>query len=199
MKNSTHPRESRSTASSPRHPLRRPRRKSSTPRIRARRVALGCFLAALLLMGFACCLALGWPPVADTPASSIVASTLAGTMALVGLGILHIVDAERTVQEPLTVPSIDPVENRLRALQLTAKELAVARLILQHCSYRDIARICGIAPRTVQFHASNAFRKADAARRRDFEQLMLEGPREGSADRGACSKDAVSDTKPTPR
>lgn len=199
MKNSTHPRESRSTASSPHHSPLRPRRKRLAPRIRARRVALGCFLAALLLMGFACCLALGLSPVTDAPTSSIVASTLAGTLALVGLGILQVVDAEDAGREHLAVPSFDPVENRLRALQLTAKELAVARLILQHCSYRDIARICGIAPRTVQFHASNAFRKADAARRRDFEQLMLEGPREGSTDREAHAKDVAPDTKPTSR
>lgn len=197
MKNSNHPHGSRFTGPFTQRPWRRQRHRSHASPTRARCVALGCFLAALLLMGCACGLALGWPPVPDASTSSIVASILAGTVALVGLGILQIIDAERAAREPLTSPSYDPVENRLRALHLTAKELAVARLILQHCSYRDIARICGIAPRTVQFHASNAFRKAAATRRRDFEQLMLEGPRASPPDGESRPED--TDTKPTSR
>lgn len=197
MKNSNHPHGSRFTDFFAQHPSHQFRRRHSATPTRARCVALGCFLVALLLMGCACGLALGWPPVPDASTSSIVASILAGTVALVGLGILQIIDGERAAREPLAAPSCDPVESRLRALHLTAKELAVARLILQHCSYRDIARICGIAPRTVQFHASNAFRKAAATRRRDFEQLMLEGPRASPPD--SESRPESTDAKPTSR
>ena len=46
---------------------------------------------------------------------------------------------------------------RLEALSLTPRETTVAQLILQQCSYQDIAERCQLAPRTVQFHASNIF------------------------------------------
>lgn len=61
---------------------------------------------------------------------------------------------------------------RLEALGLTPRETTVAQLILQQCSYQDIAERCQLAPRTVQFHASNIFRKAGVSRRREFEQLV---------------------------
>lgn len=61
---------------------------------------------------------------------------------------------------------------RLEALSLTPRETTVAQLILQQCSYQDIAERCQLAPRTVQFHASNIFRKAGVSRRREFEQLV---------------------------
>ena len=62
---------------------------------------------------------------------------------------------------------------RLEALGLTPRETTVAQLILQQCSYQDIAERCQLAPRTVQFHASNIFRKAYVTRRREFERIML--------------------------
>ena len=61
---------------------------------------------------------------------------------------------------------------RLEVLGLTPRETTVAQLILQQCSYQDIAERCQLAPRTVQFHASNIFRKAGVSRRREFEQLV---------------------------
>lgn len=139
--------------------------------------ALGCFVLALVLMAGACCLMLDWPTTLDLRATSLAVCTLAAALAFVGFGVLCLLQKreEQTRQEALTFLR-DPVEYQLDRLDLTDKERSVARLILSHHSYNDIARLCHIAPRTVQFHATNVFRKAAVGRRRDFEHLMLNPP-----------------------
>lgn len=142
--------------------------------------ALGCFVLALVLMAGACCLMLDWPATLDLRATSLAVCTLAAALAFVGFGVLCLLQKreEQTRQETLTFLR-DPVEYQLDRLDLTDKERSVARLILSHHSYNDIARLCHIAPRTVQFHATNVFRKAAVSRRRDFEHLMLNPPASG--------------------
>lgn len=126
------------------------------------------------MMGGACCLMLDWPGSLDLRSTSLAVCTLAASLAFVGFGVLCLLQRRNGGPSAFTAPPLrDPIEYRLDALDLTDKERAVARLILQHQSYRDIAHLCRIAPRTVQFHASNVFRKADVHRRRDFEHLML--------------------------
>ena len=65
------------------------------------------------------------------------------------------------------------IRRELDALGLTPRETTIAELILQHRSYDEIAVMCRLSPRTVQFHASNIFRKAYVTRRREFERIML--------------------------
>lgn len=87
---------------------------------------------------------------------------------------------------------------RLEALGLTPRETTVAQLILQQCSYQDIAERCQLAPRTVQFHASNIFRKAYVSRRREFEQLVNGSePLPPAARATAPAASAASATQPT--
>lgn len=159
-----------------------PEAPTRTPSAAAVAVAMGCFAVAFLLMGGACYLALGWDasPMVQRPA--VAAGTLAAAVAFAGLGVLNLArfnagkqtrhskssQAEARAKEP------DLTQKRLDALDLTDKEREVALLILQHRSYCDIAELSGITPRTVQFHASNVFHKAQVTRRRDFERLMLE-------------------------
>lgn len=142
--------------------------------------ALGCFVLALVLMAGACCLMLDWPTTLDLRATSLAVCTLAAALAFVGFGVLCLLQKreEQTRQDALKFLR-DPVEYQLDRLDLTDKERSVARLILSHHSYNDIARLCHIAPRTVQFHATNVFRKAAVGRRRDFEHLMLNPPVSG--------------------
>ena len=139
--------------------------------------ALGCFVLALVLMAGACCLMLDWSTTLDLRATSLAVCTLAAALAFVGFGVLCLLQKreDKTRQETLAFLR-DPVEYQLDRLDLTDKERSVARLILSHHSYNDIARLCHIAPRTVQFHATNVFRKAAVARRRDFENLILNPP-----------------------
>lgn len=136
--------------------------------------ALGCFVLAFVMMGGACCLMLDWPGSLDLRSTSLAVCTLAAALAFVGFGVLCLLQRRNGGPSAFAAPPLrDPIEYKLDALDLTDKERAVARLILQHRSYRDIADLCRIAPRTVQFHATNVFRKADVHRRRDFEHLML--------------------------
>lgn len=139
---------------------------------------MGCFALAFLLMGGACYLALDWPR-AGVQELAVALSTLAAAVAFVGFGTFVLArqgigrQTSNAKQESKTAP--DPIAQRLDALGLTGKEHDVALLILQRRSYNDIASACGIAPRTVQFHASNVFHKAGVPRRRDFERAMREG------------------------
>lgn len=90
---------------------------------------------------------------------------------------------------------------RLEALSLTPRETTVAQLILQQCSYQDIAERCQLAPRTVQFHASNIFRKAGVSRRREFEQLVNGSEPLPSAERAtapATPATPAADVPPAP-
>lgn len=145
-------------------------------------LAMGCFALAFLLMGGACYVALGWDVSRKVQHIAVAVGTLAASMVFAGLGALSLArKGSRTKgrrsqhnfgNAALRKP--DPVRQRLETLDLTDKELEVALLILQHHSYNDIAQISGITPRTVQFHASNVFHKAQVARRRDFERLLLE-------------------------
>ncbi|MEC4184779.1 helix-turn-helix transcriptional regulator [Adlercreutzia sp. R21] len=76
----------------------------------------------------------------------------------------------------------------LGSIGLTPRERVIAQLILDHHSYKDIGRRCRVSPRTVQFHATNIFRKARVAHRRDFERTAALGgpaPLGHSADQAA--------------
>lgn len=136
--------------------------------------ALGSFAAACLLGGGACSIALGHPAPADFPRTALLAGLLACALALVGAGLLLAL-RERDLRrgETRRASRAEQIRRELDALGLTPRETTVAELILQHRSYDDIAAQCGLSPRTVQFHASNIFRKAYVTRRRDFERLLL--------------------------
>ena len=73
------------------------------------------------------------------------------------------------------------LRRRLDAFGLTPREVTVAQLILEHRCYQNIADQLGLSPRTVQFHASNIFRKASVERRRAFEHLLLTAEGESAA------------------
>lgn len=144
----------------------------------ARAGALGCFSAACLLAGAAISLALHGGA-AEAAGALVACAVLVGAIALAGLGIL-LARRERGLrtQELRRTGRIERIQHELDLLGLTPKEMPIAKLILQHSSYDDIARALAIAPRTVQFHASNIYRKAYVTRRRDFERLMLAEPSE---------------------
>lgn len=142
--------------------------------------ALGCFAAACLLAGAAACIALGAPAPSGLGQSALIAAAAAGALALVGIGVT-VALRERGLRqsEARAVGRIDRIRRELDGMGLTPRETAVAERILQHRCYQDIADEMGLSPRTVQFHASNIFRKAYVTRRRDFERLLLAEPAEG--------------------
>lgn len=150
--------------------LERTRRKAS----RTAAAAFAAFGGACILAGVAGCLALGAPAPPGTPAAAIMCAAAAAACALSGTGLL-LARRERSLRlwERAQTSRSERIQHELDMLGLTPKEMAVARLILQHRSYDEISKLTGLALRTVQFHASNAFRKAYVTRRRDFERLML--------------------------
>lgn len=161
-----------------RRPARTPQPAASAPSSRTGQTiglaaALGCFTLALVMMGGACCLLLDWPIALDLRSAALAVCTLAAALAFAGFGVLCLLQSKDGGRSLAGLPPRDPLECKLDQLNLTEKEREVARLILRHRSYRDIAQLCHIAPRTVQFHATNVFRKAQVSRRRDFEHRML--------------------------
>ncbi len=192
--------ESHPHRADPRPAPSKPRRRPSPSSV-ARGAAVACFAFALFMIVGACFMAMDWPAPLEMSAAALSVSTLAGALAFMGFGILCLIRKEAPAANAEAAEREDPVERRLRALHLTAKELTVARLILQHRSYGDIARLCDITPRTVQFHASNIFHKAHAARRRDFEHLILDGTTDAaeSASPSAGRRPSDQRQKPTSR
>lgn len=137
-------------------------------------VALGCFGMACGLAGAAICLVLAAPSQSDGTLAIVACAAVAVAVALVGTGLLLALRERRQhTQELRRASRIERIHHELDLLGLTPKEIPVAKLILQHQSYDDIARTLGIATRTVQFHASNIYHKAYVTRRRDFERLIL--------------------------
>ena len=51
---------------------------------------------------------------------------------------------------------------------LTAKEVEVATMILQHKSYKEIADHMFLVPKTISKHASNIFKKTNCSKRQEF-------------------------------
>lgn len=158
----------------------------ATPRIRpssiVRAAAAASFVFACLFGGATCSIALGNPAPTELPRMAIIAGTLACALALVGLGALlalRMHDLKR--REAHLITRVERVRRELDALGLTPRETAIAELILQHRSYADIAACCRLSPRTVQFHASNIFRKAFVTQRRQFEHLILVEGLEGDS------------------
>lgn len=146
-----------------------------------RRTALAgagaAFAAALLLAGAACALALGVPAPFGFDGAALIVGALSASAAATGLGVvLALRDRGQQAQRQHRTTRAEQIQRELDALDLTPREMAVAQLILQHRSYRDIAEACHLSVRTVQFHASNAFHKAYVSRRRDFERIMLADP-----------------------
>ncbi|MCI8424805.1 MAG: helix-turn-helix transcriptional regulator [Adlercreutzia sp.] len=143
--------------------------------------ALTAFGGACLLAGAAVCLALIAPTTLGVEPTMLACAAVAGAAALVGIGLLLALrERNLRTQEVRLTSRAARIQSELDSLGLTPKEMAVAQLILQHRSYGDIGQLCHLAPRTVQFHASNIYRKAYVTRRRDFEQLLL-----ADADRAA--------------
>lgn len=132
------------------------------------------FAAACLLGGGACSIALGNPAPTDLPCMATIAGALACAAGLLGLGLLFSLrERDLRKREIRLTTRAERVRQELDALGLTPRETTIAELILQHRSYADIAACCHLSPRTVQFHASNIYRKAFVTQRRQFEHLML--------------------------
>ncbi|MEC4272841.1 helix-turn-helix transcriptional regulator [Adlercreutzia sp. R25] len=160
-------------------PVVPPRRRTPTPRTdRATRTLLACALASfglsLMLAGAAGCIAAGAPAPVDFGLTTTIAASLAAACALAGLGMLLAL-RERALRERQArhVTRAEHIQQELDELSLTPKEMPVARLILQHKSYPEIAADRHLSVRTVQFHATNIFRKAYVSNRRDFERVIL--------------------------
>ena len=136
--------------------------------------AIVSFVVACLLGGGACSIALGNPAPDDFPRMAALAGILAGAAGLMGLGfLLALRERDLRRRETRLTTRAEQVRRELDSLGLTPRETTIAELILQHRSYADIAAACHLSPRTVQFHASNIFRKAYVSQRREFEHLIL--------------------------
>ena len=162
-----------------------PRRAHGSSAVRSGRViaaALGCIALGCLLAGAAGCLALGAPAPQGLRQSAVVIGATAMALGLMGTGALlarhgralRLAESRREAEE-------ERLRRKLDAFGLTPREVAVAQLILEHRCYQDIADQLGLSPRTVQFHASNIFRKASVERRRAFEHLLLAAGDESAA------------------
>ncbi|WP_282191298.1 helix-turn-helix transcriptional regulator [Adlercreutzia caecimuris] len=136
--------------------------------------ALTAFGAACALGGGACSIALGNPASTDALHLSLIAGALACAAGFIAIGImLALRQRDLRRQEMHLASRAELIRRELDALGLTPRETTIAELILQHRSYDEIAVMCRLSPRTVQFHASNIFRKAYVTRRREFERIML--------------------------
>lgn len=60
----------------------------------------------------------------------------------------------------------------LDGMELTPQEARIAKLVAEGEPYPQIAQRLGISVRTVQYHARNAFAKAGASSRSEFEVLI---------------------------
>lgn len=145
--------------------------------------ALTSFGLALVLVGAAACLAAGAPVPAGFAQSALVLGALAAACGLAAFGmVLALRERSLRVQHLRLTTRAERIQSELDSLGLTPKEMAIAKLILQHKSYADIADERHLAVRTIQFHATNIFRKAYVGNRRDFERVILAG------DRDICSR-----------
>lgn len=160
-------------------PASPPLRRTYAPRTDcATRALLACALASfglsLMLAGAAGCIAAGAPVPANFGLSTTIAASLSAASALAGLGMLLAL-RERSLRERQMrrATRAEQIQQELDELSLTPKEMPVARLILQHKSYPEIAADRHLSVRTVQFHATNIFRKAYVSNRRDFERVIL--------------------------
>lgn len=141
--------------------------------------AVASFAAACALGGGACSIALGNPAPDDLPRMAALLGALAWAAGLIGTGLLLVLRQRDLRKDEARLTSrAERIRCELDALGLTPRETTIAELILQHRSYDDIAERCHLSPRTVQFHASNIFRKAYVTRRREFERLMLADDRD---------------------
>lgn len=161
------------------------RRIRGSSAVRSSRViaaALGCIALGCLLAGAAGCLALGAPAPQGLRQSAVVIGATATALGLVGIGAL-LARHGRTLRlaESRRAAEAERLRRKLDAFGLTPREVTVAQLILEHRCYQDIADQLGLSPRTVQFHASNIFRKASVERRRAFEHLLLTAEGESAA------------------
>lgn len=99
---------------------------------------------------------------------------LGSGLRLAALGMmLALRERSLRTQQMRRVTRAEQIQGELDSLGLTPKEMPIAKLILQHQSYATIAAERHLAVRTVQFHATNIFRKAYVSNRRDFERVIL--------------------------
>lgn len=152
--------------------------------------ALASFGLALMLAGAAACIAAGAPVPADLDQSLFVFGALAAACALAALGMaLALRERSLRAQQLRRATRAEQIQEELDGLGLTPKEMPIAKLILQHQSYAAIAANRHLAVRTVQFHATNIFRKAYVSNRRDFERVIL------ADERPACDERATDESR----
>lgn len=162
------------------HPenLRRPER-ADRPTTLLFAGAIASFGLALVLIGAAACLAAGAPVPVGFDQSALVLGALAAACVLAAFGmVLALRERSLRVQHLRRTTRAERIQSELDSLGLTPKEMVIAKLILQHKSYADIAADRHLAVRTVQFHATNIFRKAYVGNRRDFERVILADDRD---------------------
>lgn len=136
--------------------------------------AVTSFGLAFVLIGAAASFAAGAPAPANLDQSTLVFGSLAAACALAALGMmLALRERSLRTQQMRRVTRAEQIQGELDSLGLTPKEMPIAKLILQHQSYATIAAERHLAVRTVQFHATNIFRKAYVSNRRDFERVIL--------------------------
>lgn len=136
--------------------------------------AVASFGLALVLIGATVSFAAGAPAPANLDQSTLVFGSLAAACALAALGMmLALRERSLRTQQMRRVTRAEQIQGELDSLGLTPKEMPIAKLILQHQSYATIAAERHLAVRTVQFHATNIFRKAYVSNRRDFERVIL--------------------------
>lgn len=184
MKKSNHLENSRKTTTRKALQGRNTRSNKRQPPYRTLCLAIAAAFCVTICMacGGICGIASSSATLSEPEQTVIVGICLAviATMAFAGSALVFGACVEKSAETPGEEPH--PVENgsrtplvqeRLDSLGLTPKEMEVARLILQHKKYDEIASSCKISPRTVQYRASSIFRKAYVGRRSAFEDSML--------------------------
>lgn len=158
--------------------------------------ALSSFGIALMLAGAAACIAAGAPLPLGLDQSAIVFAAPAAACGMAAIGmLLALRERNLRAQHLRRITRAEQIQNELDHLDLTPKEMPIAKLILQHKSYADIAADRHLAVRTVQFHATNIFRKAYVNNRRDFEHAILADERDPADPRRGVRQGAtLSDT-----
>lgn len=161
--------------------------------------AVTSFGLAFVLIGAAASFAAGAPAPANLDQSTLVFGSLAAACALAALGMmLALRERSLRTQQMRRVTRAEQIQGELDSLGLTPKEMPIAKLILQHQSYATIAAERHLAVRTVQFHATNIFRKAYVSNRRDFERVILTDERDdnrhdgGRRDAPCCRSDQTA-------
>lgn len=135
---------------------------------------MASFGLALVLIGATVSFAAGAPAPANLDQSTLVFGSLQRPAPWAALGMmLALRERSLRTQQMRRVTRAEQIQGELDSLGLTPKEMPIAKLILQHQSYATIAAERHLAVRTVQFHATNIFRKAYVSNRRDFERVIL--------------------------